>query len=403
MAQAPIIISDDNDRGGPSLHDLGSDDHIALPNTPAAPIDRGDQAGALPQHSRDPQPQYIIDDEPRGGTQADTGRDARLNDEQGDGTYLDTQRRNTRADRRERQRQGKDRTLRELEELRAQNAELLARFGEIEPRLKQIDVARVQDEVRRLDQEIATQAQRAKEARRAMAEATTAGDSDAMNAAFDERDAAMEAARVLAARKATLEQGLDRATDNQDQGQDQDRRQQGANLPIMQRPSPEVTDRVEEFREKFPWYDTRRTDNMGRPIDWKTRVVLDIDLEVAQEGFRPDTDDYWLEVEDRMRERLPQELFRGAGRQQQSRNQDDPPPRQRQSEVSPQRRGPAMPGAGDRPNNSGGARRVHLTPARKEALQQAGVLASDGRTVQDAQRFERILRQYDNFDRENAV
>lgn len=399
MAQAPIVITDDTDYS-PSLHDLGSDDHIALPGAPL-PAERSDP-GAGQQQARQPETQYIIEDDRPAARPQEQERDSRLADDQGDGTYLDTQRR-SRADRRERQRQGKDRTLRELEELRQRNAELEAKFGEIEPRLRQIDVSRVQDEVRRLEQDLTEQTQRAASARRAMAEATAAGDADAMTQALDARDAALEASRVLAARKVTLEQGLERAVGDQGQGSPEPNgRQQRADLPIMQPPPAAVRQRIEEFQEKFPWYNTRELDNSGRPVDWKTRTVLDIDFEVAQEGFTPNTDDYWAEIEDRMRERLPRSLFEGAGRQPQSRSQDDPPPRQRQPEVPPQRRGPAMPGAGDRPNANGGPRRVHLTPGRKEALIQAGVLANDGRTVQNQQRFERLLREYDTFDRENA-
>jgi hypothetical protein len=166
-----------------------------------------------------------------------------------------------------------------------------------------------------------------------------------------------------------------------------------------------VRARVEEFQDKYPWYDTRNVDNSGRPTDWKTRAVLDIDYEVAQDGFTPNTDDYWAEVEDRMRERLPASAFSDAGRRQESRGRDDAPPRrQAEAEPPPQRRGPAMPSAGDRSNNpnAGGPRRVHLTPGRKEALMQAGVLASDGRTVNNPERFQRYLKQYDAFDRENA-
>ena len=53
-----------------------------------------------------------------------------------------------------------------------------------------------------------------------------------------------------------------------------------------------------EFQRKVNWYDPT-----GRDLD--SKIVQAIDADVAQAGFDPTTPEYWEELEDRVRERLP--------------------------------------------------------------------------------------------------
>jgi hypothetical protein len=151
-------------------------------------------------------------------------------------------------------------------------------------------------------------------------------------------------------------------------------------------PQPAVQARIDEFRDEFPLF---------MAPGWKgeafTRAVQAIDMAVANEGFMPNTDDYWDEVRDRMREA---NLVPAEARQS--------PQRVAEPRRAPERRGPPTMGAAQ-PRSANGGTQVKISPERKQAMIAIGCLDPDGRTVTDRNKFNRVLKQYSEFDRANNV
>ncbi len=162
--------------------------------------------------------------------------------------------------------------------------------------------------------------------------------------------------------------------------------------------SPQARNRMEDFFEKHSWID--RT-NARDPI---TAVVLGIDLLVANQGLRPESQEYWDTVEDMMAASPKLRPFMDDDRQ------DDPPPRRDanggRQQQAPIRRGPAVGGGSERgagaPPARPGVQQVFLSPGRRQAMIAAGTLGSDGKTVQNREKFDRQMKQFAAYDAENG-
>jgi hypothetical protein len=150
------------------------------------------------------------------------------------------------------------------------------------------------------------------------------------------------------------------------------------------RVDPVVQARTMDFASLNPWL------NLEKP-DRATRIALMIDEDVAAEGFDPKTQDYWDELQTRLRE-APElaHVVRPQGRQAPQRQQEKQPPAER--------RGP-MVGAPGGVNPGSGTRTVRMSPDRKQALMEIGVLDRDGRTILDMSRFNRLAARYVEHDR----
>ena len=408
MARTAIIESDpDNDEPGDYVPP-GPENANGLANIgEMAPPSDG-----RPDNRRDRDEFTIIetDDEGRPLQQQRTSHEAPLDDEHaGDGTYIERQRRqddrqaNTperRAERRARQKEGKERTLAENAQMRAEIAELRARVQGFEPRLNEFDQGRVQQQISDIDRQIAAATQIKNAAYQRIGEASIAGDTQAMARAMEERDNAFVQEQRLTAHREALAARVGAAPQGNMRSDAQEVR-----APAPQPVPRVVQERISQFQEAHPWFNPDPVDRAGRPIPEtaETRVMKAIDQSVADDGYNPATQDYWDELEDRAREFLPQRFGKQA---QQSRQRDDDyePPRQQQRQAVPapqQRRGPPVAGNSDRaPTGRGNA--VYVSPERKEAMIMAGILNRDGKTVEDPKRFQRVLRQYSEFDSQNG-
>jgi hypothetical protein len=305
----------------------------------------------------------------------------------------------TREERRNAQRQGRERTMRENELLKERTAQLSGELAEmrqlfsgLEPRLAQIDRARIEDQITANDRLLDVADRTVAAATQRLSEAMASNDSTAFAAALTERDKAADDRRLLNGRKAYLQNSLTIAP--AEQGQPRQAAPQQQTQPAPQPLSRVVQRFADDFAERNEWYrpDVRRSDGAIRDMD--TRIVLLIDNDLAEEGFDPATPDYWDELEDRARERLPHR-FQQA--QPTNGNGQRQPAQQRQ--VQPERRGPMTTGASDRAPTPG-RNQVYLSPDRKAALIQAGVLERDGRTVADKAKFNRMMKSYHDYDRE---
>lgn len=320
------------------------------------------------------------------------------------------QRREPRSARNARRREARDRTSQENSELRARLEALEGRVGsQVEPRLLELGENQIRTQAERLDNAIAESEAAQRSARAAIADAMQNSDTPALNDALDRRDAALIRTTQLKNEKTRVDAALAEVrrapAGDADGGRQQadGRQQQDGGRQERQQPKPlpaRVQRYVNDFAQSHDWYDPS-----GRnPDDVDSQTVLAIDRAVAQAGFDPGSQDYWDEMEDRMREKLPWH-FKEGGRQQDGGRQERQPSNGRQTQQTPaqqQRRGPPTSGNSDRGNGGGNRKSVTISPARKEAMIQAGAINDRGQIL-DKPKYSRLLRSYDEFDRTNPV
>ena len=319
----------------------------------------------------------------------------------------------TPAERRAAAREGRDRTLQELQALRRQNEELVAWKEQIEPqlagiapRLNEIDQQRATDQLAGLDRGIQEAQGRAALARRQISEAMIAQDGDALNSAMELRDNAVMETQRLTVQRNMLATGdpLGRTDQGQGQGRFQQQPRQ-AEQQVQQPARPPLTARaqamVDDFAARHSWIrGARGPDGLTRGLDIDSDIALRLDAQVSAERYDPSSLEYWDRLDELMAQYLPHrvgEPQEPAPRQRQNANGDG----QRRQAPPPERRGPMVGGGGGGSARSGND--VYLSPARKEAMMQAGILGRDGRTVENAEKFRRTLKQFQEYDRANGT
>lgn len=319
----------------------------------------------------------------------------------------------TRAEKRQAQRRARDRSFAEQAALRNENAQLRQRFDElqqyvtqtVDPRLVELGNARLQGQVQSFDQAIAAEAGKLATAQHRMSEAMAAQDGNVFAAALTERDNAL----VTKARLEVRREGLVQAINQQQQngGQQQDNRQvvsretaqprqqvqpQGQAGPDI---GPAAQAYMQDFVSAFP--DFKADGN-----DRESRIVRRLDQEVMQEGYDPNSIEYWDELERRVETNIPD--WAAPAQQQPAQRRQTQPRAQQQQQAQPQnatRRGPMVAGGQDaQPRTQGGRVTVQITPARKAAMIAAGSLSDDG-TITNDKKFKAQLAQYAAFDRAN--
>lgn len=176
-----------------------------------------------------------------------------------------------------------------------------------------------------------------------MKDAVERGDGDAHVKAMRYRDEAVATARRLAP-----------AVEQQRRGQPQQPSQ------AMQ-PDPELMRRVEAFQKKHQWYSPNGTDA-------DSALVRQLDDEVARLGYDPRTSDYWDELTDRLREKIPHRFKVG------------------------ERKAPAI---GDRgqPVTPGGKVTYRISPEMRAHMEEAGVWDNPKRRAKVLADHFRLLKQ----------
>lgn len=147
----------------------------------------------------------------------------------------------------------------------------------------------------------------------------------------------------------------------------------------IQAPSPVTVAHAETWAEEHNWYNPKRN-----PED--TAIVTAIDSVIAREGFDPETPEYWEELTRRVQKRLPHRFNKGTNAQV-----DTPAP-------APVKGGPKMTPASQNGGNTHRTLRpneVYISPARKAAMQEAGIW-------DDPKRRAKMLKTYAEYDKQNA-
>lgn len=156
--------------------------------------------------------------------------------------------------------------------------------------------------------------------------------------------------------------------------------QQGGNgdrRPAQPVADPEVKRLAQAWARQNKWYDPFNGDRE------EINIVKGIDLALEEEGYDPRSEEYWSELTERVKRRLPERFqTRGTGNGE-AKNGDRKGKGPKMTQVSQT--------GGRRPL---GKTEVHVTPARKAAMQAAGAW-------DDPERRKRFLASYARYDAAN--
>lgn len=245
-----------------------------------------------------------------------------------------------RRKRRQLQKEARDRTLRDLDSMRRENAALNERLTALEGTSH---AARTQN----IDDRIAAAKTQLAEAELIFARAIEAGNGDDAAAATRMRDEARDAERALVYEKTRIA------------------------APAQPQVDPRVAPYITAWRAANPWYDGQSEDSL---------IVNAIETRVKSEGFDPSSRAYWEELTRRVERRL------GA---------PEPETRVDTSKPDGRRKGPPMGSSREHAPDST-RREVYVTPERKQAMIEAGAW-------DDPVKRNRLLKAYADHDRNSAA
>ena len=261
---------------------------------------------------------------------------------------------------RERRRQEKlERKTRRDEAIRRDKLEmdfLRKRNDDLERRLTLQEQRSVQVDLNTIDTEIARARQEKDMAERVIAKAVAAGNGEDVAQALKYRDDAAQREQQLTWQK--------------------QQRMAVKSQPTEDGLDPRVKRLANQFMANNKWYNPAGEDE-------DSAIVIALDQTLAREGFDPATPDYWDELTDRVRRRLPEKFS--------AQTRDDPPP------PRTPRGGPSV-GSGRDQNAPAGtrSREFYISPERKQALIEAGVW-------DDPVLRARYVKKYAEYDKNNQA
>jgi hypothetical protein len=308
---------------------LTEDDEIVIIETEDENIPTGEPD---PEEAAEPEEEDDEEDEERLAVSEDDSED--------EITSKTKETREKRQKRRELQKRAKERSQRELEFLRQQNAELARRMQALEGNT-------LSQQVSSLDQQIQQTLYEAQQAEIIMARAIEASNGDDAAAALRIRDEARARANELT----TYKQNAERV----------------AQQALQPQVDPRVTSYAQQWLQANPWYNPQ-----GR--DENSAITKAIDNSLAAEGWNPADEGYWQELTRRVSARIGEEA---------------PAPR------APKRKAPPTGNTREHAPTSS-RNEVYVTPARKQAMIDAGIW--DDPVRRDAQ-----VRAYREYDKNNSA
>jgi hypothetical protein len=248
-------------------------------------------------------------------------------------------RRLEKKERKERRDKAIDRDKLELNFLRNRNDELERRVGAVETHAQQSNISQIDQQIQQATYEVET-------AQKIIAKAVEAGNGEDVVQALQYRDQAIAKVQQLS----------------------QYKQQQTfqAQAPQQPRVDNEVVHYAKEFMEEHSWYDPNGKDEASA-------VVQAIDNRLAEEGFDPRSEEYWDELHDRVKRRLPEKFKTPAVRKP---------------------TGGPMVGSGREHAPVSTRKEIYISPERKAALQEAGVW-------DDPVLRQRYIKKYAEYDRAN--
>jgi hypothetical protein len=287
--------------------------------------------------------EYVAVDNPLDEDDDEEENNLKSSEDEGDASSEDDReairerRRLEKKERKERRDKAIGRDKVELNFLRSRNDELERRIGAVETHTQQSNLSQLDQQIQQAVYEVET-------SEKIIARAVEAGNGEDVAQAMRYRDQAILKAQQLSQYK-----------------QQQAHQAQAPRQPQV---DSEVVHYAKEFMEENSWYDPQ-----GKDED--SAVVLAIDNKLAQEGYDPRSEEYWDELHDRVKRRLP-EKFKAARKPT---------------------GGPAV-GSGREHAPVSTRKEVYISPERKAALQEAGVW-------DDPVLRQRYVKKYAEYDRTN--
>ena len=281
---------------------------------------------------------------------------------QSDDDYSDAERevirerrRIEKRERKQRQDAAKNRDKTELTFLQRRNEELERRFSAIEGKI-------TQSELSEYDVAIADAQRRAQMAEQVFAKAIDAKNGADASKAMQYRDQARAAVYALEQKKAQEMQRIQQAQYAQQQQQN--------TIPQRQ------IEMAQDFIREHDWYDPHGGDE-------DSAIVLAIDAALVKAGVDPNSEEYWDELREKVKRRLP-EKFAAEKKEQ----------REQRSDTNRPRGGPQI-GSGRNDSAPSGRREVYISPERKNAMIEAGVW-------DDAVLRKKYIKRYMDYDKQNS-
>lgn len=266
-----------------------------------------------------------------------------VDDDEADREAIRERRRLEKKERKQRRETAINRDKIELEFLRKRNEDLEQRVMAVEQRSQQNDLSLFDQKIREATNEVQL-------AEKVIAKAVAAGNGEDVTQAMRYRDQAILKTRQLEAAKKQAQQ--------------------------VKPPGKPVDDislaYAKEFIKDHNWYDPEGKDE-------SSAIVLAIDNSLVKEGFNPRTPEYWDELRDRVRRRVP-ERFDEA---------DEEVPASRKARGGP----PVGSGREHAPTST--RREVYISPERKAALIEAGVW-------DDPVLRQKYIKKYMEYDRNRS-
>lgn len=279
----------------------------------------------------------------------------------------------------ERKRREAEQAAQEIAYLRARNEQFEERFGHLETRTQQNEVAAVDQRLIQLKSQLEM-------ADEVIAEATSQGKGDHVVKANKIKDGIKEKmGRLIAARQHLVQQAS--RTQNQ--------------------PSTRVKRSADNWVKANSWYDPD-----PKTQDKDSRRVKRIDDRLMQEGFDPETEEYWDELTERVQAAFPDKYkkrkahLNGRDREdddEDEADEDDDDSLDDDEDEAESNRKPAKKGKVKGPTFRTGGReirlkpgQVHISAARKAAMIEAGVW-------DDPTERARYLKQYAKYDKEHSA
>ena len=263
----------------------------------------------------------------------DDGDDSRLNDDNEDREQIRVRRREEKAERAQRRKAAMERDKQELNYLRQV-------VSEQERRMRNLEHTSATQKFVALEQRIQEAAEEVKAAEYIISQAVNAGNGEDVAQAIRIRDEAIQSVKQLQGYKARVQQPA--------QQQQQQRQPQAEPMSMKL---------AKDWADSNQWFDP----NGG---DEKSKKMLEIDKGLMNEGYNPESLEYWRELD----KRAASLVKRGRG-------------------------GPPI-GSGREHVSSVGRNEVYLSPERVDALRQLGVYG-------DKAAMAPYLKQYAKWDREN--
>lgn len=292
-----------------------------------------------------------------GDDRRDDGDDRKRPRRQRDGETDDEYRERRRSERRT----YRDRRNNEVRELRQQVQELAAALANNNRGTEASQMAVV-------DGRIEQARTKYNAAARQLAEATSGADGAAAVRATEAMQEAREEFNALTAYKNQAAERSRRPAPRQEQ-----------------RLSPRAQRLMDRWMDKNDWFDPEGEDD-------DSQIVLTIDAALTKQGYQPDTQEYWDELDDRLRER---NVRRRARDDRDDRDRDYEDDRRSRRDDRPRRRPPV--GNGRDGNERGRRIEVTLSRERREALEAAGY------DLRDPAKMQSILKRYRDFDEDHGL